>query len=103
MFIAPLFNTLIVSTCGSAEYAIAAESFNCIKHLGMQYRKFPDYANYKIYLGIGALSFDRYAVKEAKDYGIGLLNPALAAMAAKIFYIPLMPLFRKELNPNACA
>jgi hypothetical protein len=35
---------------------------------------FSDYSNYKIYLGIGALSFDRRDVREAKDYGIGLLN-----------------------------
>jgi hypothetical protein len=35
---------------------------------------FSDYADYKIYLGMGALSFDEYTVKEAEKYGIGLLN-----------------------------
>jgi hypothetical protein len=35
---------------------------------------FPDYANYKIYLGIGAFSFEESAVKEAKELGIGLLK-----------------------------
>jgi Holliday junction resolvase-like predicted endonuclease len=35
---------------------------------------FSDYADYKIYLGIGALSFDKYTIKEAEKYGIGLLS-----------------------------
>ena len=35
---------------------------------------FPEYANYKIYLGIGAFSFEENAVKEAKELGIGLLK-----------------------------
>jgi hypothetical protein len=35
---------------------------------------FPKYADYKIYLGMGALSFDEYTVNKAKEYGIGLLN-----------------------------
>jgi hypothetical protein len=35
---------------------------------------FSDYKDYKIYLGMGALSFDKYTVKKAEEYGIGLLN-----------------------------
>jgi hypothetical protein len=35
---------------------------------------FPKYADYKVYLGMGALSFDEYTVKKAEEYGIGLLN-----------------------------
>jgi hypothetical protein len=35
---------------------------------------FPDYADYKVYLGIGSLSFDDYVVGKAKEYGIGLLK-----------------------------
>jgi len=35
---------------------------------------FPYYANYKIYLGIGALSFSQNVIHEAKKYGIGLLK-----------------------------
>jgi hypothetical protein len=35
---------------------------------------FPDYANYKIYLGLGSLVFEKKVVQEAKKYGIGLLK-----------------------------
>jgi hypothetical protein len=35
---------------------------------------FPDYANYKIYLGLGSLVFEERVVQEAKKYGIGLLK-----------------------------
>jgi hypothetical protein len=35
---------------------------------------FPDYANYKIYLGLGALSISEEVAKEAKELGIGLLR-----------------------------
>jgi hypothetical protein len=35
---------------------------------------FPDYASYKIYLGLGALSISEEVAKEAKELGIGLLR-----------------------------
>ncbi|MDR2554766.1 MAG: hypothetical protein LBC64_04995 [Fibromonadaceae bacterium] len=35
---------------------------------------FPDYANYKIYLGIGAFSFEESVEQEAQKLGIGLLR-----------------------------
>jgi hypothetical protein len=35
---------------------------------------FPDYANCKIYLGLGSLVFEEKVVQEAKKYGIGLLK-----------------------------
>jgi len=35
---------------------------------------FPDYADYKIYLGLGSLVFEKKVVQEAKKYGIGLLK-----------------------------
>jgi hypothetical protein len=35
---------------------------------------FPEYANHKIYLGLGSLSFDDYVISKAKEYGIGLLK-----------------------------
>jgi len=35
---------------------------------------FPDYANYKIYLGLGSLIFEGKVLQEAKKYGIGLLK-----------------------------
>jgi len=35
---------------------------------------FSDYADFKIYLGLGSFSFDEYTVKEAKRLGIGLLK-----------------------------
>jgi hypothetical protein len=35
---------------------------------------FPDYANYKIYLGLGALSISKEVAEEAKKLGIGLLR-----------------------------
>jgi len=35
---------------------------------------FPDYAGYKIYLGLGALSISDEVAKEAKELGIGLLR-----------------------------
>jgi len=35
---------------------------------------FPDYANYKIYLGLGSLVFEGRVVQEAEKYGIGLLK-----------------------------
>jgi len=35
---------------------------------------FPDYANYKIYLGLGALSIGKEVAEEAKKLGIGLLR-----------------------------
>jgi hypothetical protein len=35
---------------------------------------FPDYAGYKIYLGLGALSISKEVAKEAKELGIGLLR-----------------------------
>ena len=35
---------------------------------------FPDYANYKIYLGLGALSISDEVAQEAKKLGIGLLR-----------------------------
>ena len=35
---------------------------------------FPDYAGYKIYLGLGALSINKEVAEEAKKLGIGLLR-----------------------------
>jgi hypothetical protein len=35
---------------------------------------FPDYASYKIYLGLGALSISEEVAEEAKKLGIGLLR-----------------------------
>jgi len=35
---------------------------------------FPDYAGYKIYLGLGALSISKEVANEAKELGIGLLR-----------------------------
>ena len=35
---------------------------------------FSDYADFKIYLGLGSFAFDEYTVKEAKKLGIGLLK-----------------------------
>ena len=35
---------------------------------------FPDYKDYRIYLGLGAMSFDDKVVEEAKELGIGLLR-----------------------------
>ena len=40
-----------------------------------QFRKlFPEYANYRIYLGIAGLSFDKSVVKEAGKFGIGMVK-----------------------------
>jgi len=36
---------------------------------------FPMYANYKLYLGLGATSFDKGVKEEAKKLGIGILKP----------------------------
>jgi hypothetical protein len=41
------------------------ESFKCI---------FPRYANYKFYLGIGGMSFNKQAEDEAKKLGVGILK-----------------------------
>ena len=35
---------------------------------------FPEYAKYKIYLGIGGMSFERGVKREAKSYGVGILK-----------------------------
>jgi len=35
---------------------------------------FPDYKDFKIYLGLGALAFEDDVVEEAKKYGVGLLK-----------------------------
>jgi hypothetical protein len=35
---------------------------------------FPYYAKYKIYLGLGSLSFSQRVIQEAKKYGVGLLK-----------------------------
>jgi len=35
---------------------------------------FPDYENYKIYLGLGSLVFEEKVVQEAEKYGVGLLK-----------------------------
>jgi len=35
---------------------------------------FPDYENYKIYLGLGSLVFEEKVVEEAQKYGVGLLK-----------------------------
>jgi hypothetical protein len=35
---------------------------------------FPYYAKYKIYLGLGSLSFSQKVIQEAKKYGVGLLK-----------------------------
>jgi len=35
---------------------------------------FSDYADFKIYLGLGSFAFDEFTVKEAKKLGIGLLK-----------------------------
>jgi hypothetical protein len=35
---------------------------------------FPYYAKYKIYLGLGSLSFGQKVIQEAKKYGVGLLK-----------------------------
>jgi len=37
-------------------------------------RFFPQYAGYELYLGLGALSFEKGVEAEAKAYGIGLLK-----------------------------
>ena len=36
--------------------------------------QFPEYANHKIFLGIGALSFEEEAEIDAKKYGIGIMR-----------------------------
>ena len=48
---------------------------------------FSDYADYKVYLGLGALSFDDYAVKEAERLGIGLLKVAGDAVEYKTDWV----------------
>ena len=48
---------------------------------------FSDYADYKVYLGLGALSFDDYAVKEAEKLGIGLLKVAGDAVEYKTDWV----------------
>jgi hypothetical protein len=40
-----------------------------------QFRKFfPDYANYKIYLGLAGFSFEKAVYDEAKKYGVGVIR-----------------------------
>jgi hypothetical protein len=35
---------------------------------------YPEYKDFKIYLGLGSFSFDKYVVNKAKELGIGLLK-----------------------------
>ncbi|MCL2845662.1 MAG: hypothetical protein FWE23_09495 [Chitinivibrionia bacterium] len=40
-----------------------------------QFRKyFPEYAKYKVYLGVAGLSFDKEVVEKAKKYGVGVIR-----------------------------
>lgn len=46
-----------------------------VEKKALQFRKyFPEYGNYKLYLGIAGFSFDGSVVEEAKEYGIGILR-----------------------------
>ncbi|MCL2038879.1 MAG: hypothetical protein FWG85_00440 [Bacteroidetes bacterium] len=47
---------------------LATEQVNNFRKL------FSEYAKYKIILGIGGASFDKDAIKEAKEYGIGVIQ-----------------------------
>jgi hypothetical protein len=40
-----------------------------------QFRKyFPQYKDYKLYLGVAGFSFDKIVIKKAKELGIGILR-----------------------------
>ncbi|MCL2845062.1 MAG: hypothetical protein FWE23_06390 [Chitinivibrionia bacterium] len=40
-----------------------------------QFRKyFPEYANYRVYLGVAGLSFDNYVVEKANELGVGVIK-----------------------------
>jgi len=45
------------------------------KEVANKFRKlFPDYKDYKILLGIGGMSFEDDAIKEAKENGVGIIK-----------------------------
>jgi len=48
---------------------------------------FPDYANCKIYLGLGSLIFEGNVVREAKKYGVGLLKQCGNAIEYKTDWV----------------
>ncbi|MCL1966561.1 MAG: hypothetical protein FWF67_01620 [Fibromonadales bacterium] len=48
---------------------------------------FPEYAKHKIYLGLAGFSFERSAVKEAKDLGIGLLKQVGETVECKTSWV----------------
>jgi len=48
---------------------------------------FPDYANCKIYLGLGSLIFEGNVVHEAKKYGVGLLKQCGNAIEYKTDWV----------------
>jgi hypothetical protein len=47
---------------------LATEKLNDFRKL------YPMYNNYKIVLGIGGLSFEKYSIEEAKENGIGIIK-----------------------------
>ena len=64
----------IIETKQSVETKHITELKEKILH---KYRQlFPEYNGYKIILGIGGLTFDRKAIQEANDNGIGLIKIA---------------------------
>jgi len=48
---------------------------------------FPDYENYKIYLGLGSLVFEDRVVQEAEKYGVGLLKQCGNAIEYKTDWV----------------
>jgi hypothetical protein len=48
---------------------------------------FSDYADYKIYLGLGAMSFDKRTIKEAEKYGVGLVKISGEAIEYKTDWV----------------
>jgi len=48
---------------------------------------FPDYENYKIYLGLGSLVFEERVVQEAEKYGVGLLKQCGNAIEYKTDWV----------------
>jgi len=48
---------------------------------------FPDYENYKIYLGLGSLVFEEKVLQEAKECGIGLLKQCGNAIEYKTDWV----------------
>jgi hypothetical protein len=48
---------------------------------------FPYYQDYKVYLGLGSMSFNDYVYKKARDLGIGLLKQTGQNVEAEPGYV----------------